>query len=80
MFIRHALVRGEWREHHRFMAQNRDLLEQAHEVEQRSRTSGLVAGEDSLVNFFDDLLPEGIISARHFDRWWAKKRRSKPDL
>ena len=80
MFIRHALVRGEWREHHRFMAQNRDLLEQAHEVEQRSRTSGLVAGEDSLVNFFDDLLPEGIISAHHFDRWWAKKRRSKPDL
>nr|NLD40874.1 ATP-dependent RNA helicase HrpA [Actinomycetales bacterium] len=29
MFIRHALVGGEWRSHHRFIAENRELLEEA---------------------------------------------------
>lgn len=80
MLIRHGLVRGEWREIHRFQKDNERLLEQAREVERRSRTHGLVADEEARVAFFDDLIPDDCVSARHFDKWWKQQRRSTPDL
>ena len=80
MFIRHALVNGEWRERHRFQARNAELLEQAREVERRSRTHGLVADEEARLRFFDDVLPEGIVSAAHFNRWWKRERERRPEL
>nr|WP_235827180.1 DUF3418 domain-containing protein [Actinomyces culturomici] len=80
MFIRHALVNGEWRERHRFQARNAELLEQAREVERRSRTHGLVADEEARLRFFDDVLPEGIVSAAHFNRWWKREREQRPEL
>ena len=80
MFIRHALVEGEWRERHRFQARNAELLEQAREVERRSRTHGLVADEEARFRFFDDILPEGIVSAAHFNRWWKREREQRPEL
>ncbi|PID97902.1 MAG: ATP-dependent helicase [Actinobacteria bacterium] len=80
MLIRHGLVAGRWREHHRFQKRNEELLEQAREAEKRSRTHGLVADEELRFTFFDDLIPDGIISARHFNQWWKKVRRDTPDL
>lgn len=80
MFIRHALVAGEWRERHRFQAHNDELVEQAREVERRSRTHGLVADEEARFAFFDELIPEDIVSAAHFNRWWKNERRSHPEL
>lgn len=80
LFIRHALVRGEWREQHAFQKENDALLDQAREVERRSRTHGLVADEDALFAFFDALIPEGVISARHFNQWWKGERRDRPNL
>lgn len=80
MFIRHALVEGQWRERHRFQKRNAELVEQAREVERRSRTLGVVADEQARARFFDDILPEHIVSAAHFNRWWKKKRETHPDL
>lgn len=80
MFIRHALVAGEWRERHRFQAHNDELVEQAREVERRSRTHGLVADEEARFAFFDELIPDDIVSAAHFNRWWKNERRSHPEL
>ncbi len=80
MFIRHALVQGEWTTHHKFFAENRKLLEEAEQVEARSRQRGLVASEDDLYAFYDERIPESIVSAAHFDTWWGKARRETPDL
>lgn len=80
MFIRHALVEGQWRERHRFQSRNDELLEQAREVERRSRTHGLVADEEARARFFDDILPDDIVSAVHFNRWWKRERETHPDL
>ncbi|WP_425955462.1 DUF3418 domain-containing protein [Xylanimonas sp. McL0601] len=80
MFVRHALVQGEWTTHHRFFADNRRLLEEAEQVEARSRQRGLVASEDDLFAFYDERVPASVVSARHFDRWWSQARRDTPDL
>ena len=80
MFIRNALVDGQWRERHGFQRRNEALVEQAREVERRSRTHGLVADEQARFRFFDDLIPEHVTSAAVFNRWWKDERRSHPDL
>ena len=80
MFIRNALVDGLWRERHGFQRRNEALVEQAREVERRSRTHGLVADEQARFRFFDDLIPEHVTSAAAFNRWWKDERRSHPDL
>ncbi|WP_439032735.1 ATP-dependent RNA helicase HrpA [Gordonia terrae] len=80
LFIRHALVDGDWRTNHPFFARNRELLDAASDVENRTRTRGLVITEDQLFEFYDQRIGDEVTSARHFDTWWKKTRRSQPDL
>ncbi len=80
LFIRHALVEGDWETSHKFFAENRRLLAEAEEVEHRARRRGLVVGEDELFAFYDARIPADVTSAQHFDTWWKQARRSDPDL
>ncbi|WP_123915965.1 ATP-dependent RNA helicase HrpA [Georgenia muralis] len=80
MFLRHALVGGEWRTHHQFYERNRELLAEASEFEARARRRGLVLDEDGLLAFYDERVPDDVVSARHFDSWWKRARREDPDL
>lgn len=80
LFIRHALVEGEWNAHHRFLAENRALLEEAEDLEHRTRTRGLVVDDEALVAFYDARVPADVVSGAHFDRWWKSERRRRPDL
>jgi ATP-dependent helicase HrpA len=80
LFIRHALVQGEWSARHRFLETNRRLLEEAEELEHRARRRGLVVDEDTLFDFYDRVLPAEVVSGAHFDGWWKQVRRTEPDL
>ncbi len=44
------------------------------------RTRGLVITEDQLFEFYDKRVGSEVTSARHFDTWWKKTRRTDPDL
>ena len=39
---------------------------------------GFPDDEDGLFDFYDRRVPEGIVSARHFDSWWKKASRTDP--
>ena len=80
LFIRHALVEGDWETRHHFFRDNATLLAEAAELEQRARRRGLVAGEDALFEFYDARVPADVTSARHFDAWWKRQRHQTPDL
>jgi ATP-dependent helicase HrpA len=80
LFIRHALVEGDWRTHHRFWHENRDLLQEVEELEHRARRRDIVVDEDALFDFYDRRVPSEVTSARHFDTWWKRARREQPDL
>ncbi len=80
LFIRHALVAGEWRTHHHFWRDNQRMLAQAEELEARTRSRGLMVDEDTLFDFYDERIPDSIVAQRHFDRWWKDTRRHDPDL
>ncbi|MEC4614125.1 ATP-dependent RNA helicase HrpA [Tsukamurella tyrosinosolvens] len=78
LFLRHALVQGEWRTRHPFFARNRALLDDAEYLEDKARRRDIVVDEDGLFDFYDRRVPEGIVSARHFDSWWKKASRTDP--
>ncbi|HET8561140.1 MAG TPA: ATP-dependent RNA helicase HrpA, partial [Marmoricola sp.] len=80
LFIRQALVHGEWRARHRFFATNRRLLEEAEELEHRARRRDIVVDEHTLFDFYDARVPESVVSGAHFDSWWKQERRRDPDL
>jgi len=80
LFIRNALVEGEWETHHRFFHDNRALVKRLTELEARARRRDILVDEETLVDFYDQRLPAEIVSGRHFDSWWKQARRTQPDL
>ncbi len=80
LFIRHALLEGDWVTGHRFLQDNRDLLEEVAELEHRARRRDIVATDAELYDFYDARVPEHIVSGAHFDRWWKGVQRSEPQL
>ncbi len=80
LFIRHALVQGEWRTHHRFFAVNQDLLEQAEELEHRARRRDILVDDETIFDFYAARVPDDVVSKAHFDAWWKKEQHVRPDL
>ena len=80
LFIRHALVYGEWETRHHFFADNTRLRRELAEMEERARRRDLLAGEQEITDFYDSRIPAEVVSARHFDGWWRKQRHRTPDL
>ncbi|MCR6711224.1 MAG: ATP-dependent RNA helicase HrpA [Demequina sp.] len=80
IFIRSALVEGDWETHHAFWRENRRAIAEAEELAARTRNPGALADDETLFAFYDDRIPADVISSRHFDQWWKGARRSTPDL
>ncbi|WP_407662985.1 ATP-dependent RNA helicase HrpA [Mycolicibacterium helvum] len=80
LFIRHALVQGEWQTRHHFFADNARLRAELAELEERARRRDLLVGDDEIYAFYDNRVPQQVVSARHFDGWWKKQRHQTPEL
>ncbi len=80
LFIRNALVEGDWRTHHQFFHDNRKLLGEVEELEQRARRRDILVDDEALFDFYDERLPQHVVSGAHFDSWWKHKRDEEPEL
>ncbi|MFE4536592.1 ATP-dependent RNA helicase HrpA [Streptomyces scopuliridis] len=80
LFIRHALVEGDWRTHHQFFHDNRKLLGEVEELEHRARRRDILVDDETLYDFYDQRVPDEVVSGAHFDSWWKKRRREEPEL
>ncbi|MEU9198107.1 ATP-dependent RNA helicase HrpA [Streptomyces hundungensis] len=80
LFIRNALVEGDWRTHHKFFADNRKLLTEVEELEHRARRRDILVDDETLYDFYDRRVPDHVVSGAHFDSWWKQKKREEPEL
>lgn len=78
LFIRHALVEGDWTTRHEFFHANRALLEEAEQLRGAGARHDLVVDDEALFAFYDERIPADVVSAQHFDRWWRDARRATP--
>ncbi|MBI1758726.1 MAG: ATP-dependent RNA helicase HrpA [Actinobacteria bacterium] len=80
LFIRHALVEGDWSTRHEFFRANQELLSEVAELEHRSRRRDIVIDDETLFDLYDQRIGAEVVSGRHFDTWWKRVRREQPDL
>jgi ATP-dependent helicase HrpA len=80
LFIRHALVEGDWDTRHKFFHDNRKLLTEVEELENRARRRDLLVDDQTLFEFYEKRIPADVVSGRHFDSWWKKTRHTEPEL
>lgn len=80
LFIRSALVEGEWETKHAFFKQNRKLLQEVEELEHKSRRRDILVDDDELFDFYDQRVGTEVVSGRHFDTWWKKASQGNPEL
>jgi len=77
IFLRQALVQGEFHCKAPFFQHNRQLLEELAELETRARRD-LTADEEALYHFYEARIPEGIYSGPSFETWRKKAEREQP--
>ncbi|KRE61549.1 ATP-dependent RNA helicase HrpA [Nostocoides sp. Soil756] len=80
IFVRSALVEGDWDPRHDFWAKNLRTLARVAELEERARRRDIVVDDEVVHAFYDARIPPDVVSERHFDRWWRGERRRRPDL
>lgn len=80
LFIRHALVEGDWLTNHIFYKQNQKLIEEVEDLEHKSRRQDILIDDNELFNFYDQRIDKSVISAKHFDSWWKTKQKTDPDF
>ncbi|MFS3858396.1 ATP-dependent RNA helicase HrpA [Proteus mirabilis] len=80
LFIRHALVEGDWQTRHAFFRENLKLRTEVEELEHKSRRRDILVDDETLFTFYDQRIPQDVISTRHFDKWWKIAQKNSPDL
>ncbi len=84
LFIRHALVEGEWETPQgalfAFDRANRQLRRELLQLEERTRQRGLVGDDEAVFEFYDARIPANVSSTRDFDGWWKNEQREQPKL
>lgn len=80
LFIRHALVEGEFETRHKFFKDNQALLNDIEELEHKSRRRDILVDDETLFQFYDEIIPQNVCSAQQFDSWWNREKKQQPEL
>ncbi|SDQ33185.1 ATP-dependent RNA helicase HrpA [Paraburkholderia tuberum] len=70
LFIRGALVEGEFDTKLAFFAHNRKLLADIEQLEHKSRRQDVLVDDELIYAFYDQALPDGIHTGAAFERWY----------
>ncbi|SHL34167.1 ATP-dependent helicase HrpA [Halomonas cupida] len=80
LFIRRALVEGEFRTRGEFLAHNRALVEEVTDLEDRARRRDILVDEETLFDFYAERVPEHIVNGKGFEAWRRKAEEQNPQL
>ncbi|NMP26782.1 ATP-dependent RNA helicase HrpA [Rahnella sp. SAP-1] len=73
LFIRHALVEGDWQTRHAFFRENQRLRQEVEELEHKSRRRDILVDDETLFLFYDQRIGREVVSGKHFDSWWKNQ-------
>ena len=69
IFIRQALVEGNWRTRHHFFHHNQKVRAAAEELEERSRRRDITVDDQAIFDFYDARIPPEVTSIFRLDQW-----------
>ncbi|WP_439564170.1 ATP-dependent RNA helicase HrpA [Microcella sp.] len=85
LFIRHALVEGEWdtsrldKRLTAFLRDNARVRRELEQLEERSRRRDILLDDEKIVEFFETRIPADVTDVRRFERWWRDALREHPE-
>lgn len=79
LFIRRALVEGEFRTRGEFFAHNRALIDAVTDLEDRARKRDILVDEETLFAFYDERIPADIVNGKGFEHWRKQVERKDPE-
>ncbi|MGV6808044.1 MAG: DUF3418 domain-containing protein, partial [bacterium] len=80
IFIRAALVEGEYRGKGEFFTVNRRLIQEIEDLENRFRRKDILVSDEVVFDFYEQRIPADICSLRRFDSWRKQAEKDRPDL
>jgi ATP-dependent helicase HrpA len=80
IFIREALVEGDWDTRLPFLAHNRKLVEQVQELEHKARRQDVLVDDELIFAFYDQQLPAQVCSGATLERWYREEVKKAPKL
>jgi ATP-dependent helicase HrpA len=80
LFIREALVQGEFETRAPFLSHNLKLIRQIRELEHKTRRLDVLVDEELIFAFYEHLIPPGISTAVDFESWRVEAERSNAKL
>jgi ATP-dependent helicase HrpA len=86
MFLRHALVEGEWdvaaldKRLTAFLRRNVEQRRLLEKIEERERRRDILVGDEAVFAFYDARIPAEVVDVRSFERWWKDASARTPRL
>ena len=80
VFIREALVAGQWDSPLPFLAANLKLIKQVEELEHKARRQDVLVDEELIYAFYDQQLPADVCSGFSCERWYREEVKKQPQL
>jgi len=80
IFIREALVAGQWESSLPFLAANRKLVREVEALEHKSRRQDVLVDDELIYAFYDAQIPADVSNGASLERWWREASRAQPRL
>jgi ATP-dependent helicase HrpA len=80
IFIREALVHGEWETRLPFVAHNRKMIAQVEELEHKARRQDVLVDDELIFAYYDQQLPADVVSGAGLERWYRDEVQRQPKL
>jgi ATP-dependent helicase HrpA len=80
LFIRAALVEGEFETTAPFFAHNRKLVREIRELEHKARRPDVLVDDELIYAFYERLIPADITSGSQFEKWRKQAEADNPRL
>jgi ATP-dependent helicase HrpA len=80
IFIREALVGGQWESKLPFLAANRKLVREIEGLEHKARRQDVLVDDELIYAFYDAQLPPDAASGFGFENWYRQASKEAPKL
>ncbi|MDO9164874.1 MAG: ATP-dependent RNA helicase HrpA, partial [Rhodoferax sp.] len=80
IFIRQALVDGQWETKLPFLEANQKLIKQVEDLEHKARRQDVLVDEELIFAFYDQQLPADVCSGYSFENWYREEIKKNPKL
>ncbi|MEO7851513.1 MAG: DUF3418 domain-containing protein, partial [Rubrivivax sp.] len=80
LFIREALVQGDWDARLPFLAHNRKLIGEVQDMEHKARRQDVLVDDELIFAFYDQQLPAEVCSGASLERWYRDAVKTQPAL